>query len=46
MRNINKKALKILAQITRNEVCRDKVNEHPFCLGIFHQPKRPMETKK
>lgn len=46
MKKINKKVLKAVEQLTRKEINRDKAYGHPFCLGIFHQPKRPMESKK
>ncbi|MCI8785556.1 MAG: cyclic lactone autoinducer peptide [Eubacterium sp.] len=46
MKKINKKALKVVEQVIRKEIDRDKAYGHPFCLGIFHQPKRPIESKK
>lgn len=46
MKDVGRKVLKLVAQFTRDEIKREKANGHPFCLGIFHQPKRPVEEKK
>lgn len=42
MKKINKKVLKVVERVTRNEIKRAS-GDPPFCLGIFHQPKRPVE---
>lgn len=44
MKKINKKVLKVVERVTRNEIKR-ACGDPPFCLGIFHQPKRPVENK-
>lgn len=46
MRSIYKKALKMIVKLTEHEIKRDQSNSHPFCLGIFHQPKRPVDAVK
>lgn len=46
MRSIHKKALKMIVKLTEHEIKRDQSNGHPFCLGIFHQPKRPVDEGK
>lgn len=38
---INKKALKVVERITRNEAEKVSCGWPPICLGISHQPKRP-----
>ena len=44
MKKINKKVLKVVERVTRNEIKRAS-GDPPFCLGIFDQPKRPVEHK-
>ena len=44
MKKINKKVLKVVERVIRNEIKRAS-GDPPFCLGIFHQPKRPVELK-
>lgn len=44
MKKINKKVLKVVERVTRNEIKRAS-GDPQFCLGIFHQPKRPVEHK-
>lgn len=46
MKKINKKVLKAVERVTRQEVVRGIDDWPPFCLGIFHQPKRPDGLKK
>ena len=38
MKKINKKVLKVVERVIRNEIKRAS-GDPPFCLGIFHQPK-------
>lgn len=38
---INKKALKVVERITRNEAEKVRRGWPPICSGIFHQSKRP-----
>ena len=40
-----KKVLKVVERVIRNEIKRAS-GDPPFCLGIFHQPKRPVEHKQ
>ena len=40
MKKINKKVLKVVERVIRNEIKRASGD-----LGIFHQPKRPVEHK-
>lgn len=35
MKKINKKVLKVVERVTRNEIKRAS-GDPPFCLGIFH----------
>jgi len=44
MKKINKKVLKVVERVIRNEIKRAS-GDPPFCLGIFHQPKRPVERE-
>ena len=44
MKKINKKVLKVVERVIRNGIKRAS-GDPPFCLGIFHQPKRPVEHK-
>ena len=44
MKKINKKVLKVVERVIRNEIKRAR-GDPPFCLGIFHQPIRPVEHK-
>ena len=38
---INKKAVKVVERIARNEVEKVRRGWPPICSGILHQPKRP-----
>ena len=38
---VSKKVLKVVERIVRNEVDNFIGGEPPYCLGIYHQPKRP-----
>ena len=42
MKKINKQVLKAIERVTRGPAC----GWPPFCSGIFHQPKRPVDKKK
>lgn len=46
MKKMNKKVLKGLERVLRNEVARGVDKFPPPCLGIFHQPKRPHNHQK
>lgn len=46
MRKIDKRMLKIVEKIARNEVIKNINSTFPFCNGIFHQPKRPIKEKE
>lgn len=41
MKNINKKVLKVVERIIRNEAVNGIDIFPPPCAGIWHQPKRP-----
>jgi len=41
MKKINKKVLKAVEHLTRNEAVKNAYIRPPFCSGIFHQPMRP-----
>lgn len=41
MKKINKKVLKAVEWVTRNEAAKSSHVRPPFCSGIFHQPMRP-----
>ena len=40
-KKVSKKALKVVERIVRNEAEKVMDGDPPYCLGIFHQPKRP-----
>ncbi len=41
-KKINKKVLKVVERIVRNEAENVMVGDDPpYCFGIYHQPKRP-----
>lgn len=42
---INKKALKVVERIARNEVEKVRCGWPPVCSGILHQPKRPKQKE-
>lgn len=46
MKNVNKKVLKVVERLMRNEATQSAGKFPPPCLGIFHQPKRPTNQKK
>ena len=43
MKKVNKKVLKVVEHVMRNEAV---YGIPPACMGIFHQPKRPIIQKK
>lgn len=40
-RKLEKKVLGAVEKVARNEITRNLDGRLPFCMGIFHQPKRP-----
>ena len=46
MKNVNKKVLKFVERLMRDEAVQSAGKFPPICLGIFHQPKRPVSPKK
>ena len=46
MKNVNKGVLKVMERLMRNEAVQSAGKFPPICLGIFHQPKRPVSPKK
>lgn len=38
---ISKNVLKVVERIVRNEAKNVMDGDPPYCLGIYHQPKRP-----
>lgn len=46
MKNVNKKVLKVVERLMRNEATQSAGKFPPICLGILHQPKRPINQKK
>jgi len=46
MKNVNKGVLKVIERLMRNEAVQSAGKFPPICLGIFHQPKRPVSQKK
>lgn len=44
MKKVNKKLLKGLERVMRNEAVHGIDGFPPPCLGIFHQPKRPVQN--
>ena len=43
---VNKKVLKVVEHVMRNEAVYGIDRFPPACMGIFHQPKRPIIQKK
>ena len=46
MKNVNKKVLKVVERLMRDEAVQSASKYPPICLGILHQPKRPVSPKK
>ena len=46
MKNVNKKVLKFVERLMRDEAVQSASKYPPICLGILHQPKRPVSPKK
>ena len=46
MKNVNKKVLKVVERLMRDEAVQSASKYPPICLGILHQPKRPLSPKK
>lgn len=46
MKKVNKKVLKVAERVMRNEAVYGINGFPPPCMGIFHQPKRPMIQKE
>lgn len=46
MKNVNKGVLKVIERLMRNEAIQSAGKFPPICLGILHQPKRPVSPKK
>lgn len=46
MKKIDEKVLKAVERLMRNEAVQSSGKFPPICLGILHQPKRPMSQKK
>ncbi len=44
--NITKSALKVLAGITAKEAEKTAEGRWPGCVGLLHQPKRPVQKEK
>ncbi len=42
---VSKKVLKVVERIVRNKAENVMGGEPPYCLGIYHQPKRPKRKK-
>mgnify|MGYP000596354409 CR=1 FL=1 len=42
MKKVNKKVLKVVEHVMRNEAVYGIDRFPPACMGIFHQPKRPL----
>lgn len=42
MKQVNKKVLEVVERIVRYEVEQKNRAWPPICIGIFHQPKRPI----
>ena len=38
---VSKKVLKVVERIVRNKAENVMDGDPPYCLGIYHQPKRP-----
>ena len=46
MKQVNKKVLKVEELVKRKEAVYGVDRFPPACMGIFHQPKRPIIQKK
>lgn len=46
MKKVNKKVLKVVERVMRNEAVYGIDRFPPACMGIFHQPKRPISRKE
>ena len=46
MKNVNKKVLKVVERLMRDEAVQSASKYPPIYLGILHQPKRPINQKK
>ena len=46
MKKDNKKVLKVVERVMRKEAVYGLDRFQPPCMGIFHQPKRPIIQKK
>ena len=46
MKKISKKELKIVEHLMKSEALHSVDKFPPTCLGILHQPKRPVAQKK
>jgi hypothetical protein len=46
MKNVNKGVLKVIERLMRNEATQSAGKFPPICLGILHQPMRPVSPKK
>lgn len=46
MKNVNKKVLKVVERLMRNEATQSVGKFPPICLGILNQPKRPVGQKR
>lgn len=46
MKKMNKKLLQTVEYVTRKSVERNIDGRPPLCVGIFHQPKRPVRYKQ
>ena len=46
MKKVNKKVLKVVEHVMRNEAVYGINGFSPPCMEILHQPKRPISQKK
>ena len=46
MKNVNKGVLKVIERLMRNEATQSAGKFPTICLGILHQPMRPVSPKK
>lgn len=46
MHKIRNKMLKVVKEMTKNEVEKINCQWPPLCSGILHQPKRPLNKKQ
>lgn len=46
MKQVNKKVLKVVERVMRKEAVYGIDGFPPACLGIWHQPKRPISRKE